>query len=161
LTGSLAGTSPLPEPTPPNPIGAHSYDPGISANGLFWTIPIPEESVDVHLGAGAAVLDAKDIHLFDAFTVANSFMRNPVPVPAVIDSLRIEWSGITKTTQFSSAVPDEQFAGYFLENSATIEVTVTTPPSPGLHGFHFVSDATTASDFAQIGHDHNGSFFPG
>jgi len=48
-------------------------------------------------------------------------------------------------------------SGYFLENSATIEVTVTT--SPGLHGFHFVSDATTASYFAQIGHESNGVFF--
>jgi len=142
-------------------LSAHSYDPGISANGLLWTIPIPEESVDVHLGAGAAVLDATDIPLFDVFTVANSFSKAVPRVPAVINSLRIEWSGITKTTQFSSANPDDQFAGYFLENSATIEVTVTTPPSPGLHGFHFVSDATTASDFAQVGHDHNGSFFPG
>ncbi len=107
------------------------------------------------------MLDATDIPLFDVFTVANSFSKAVPRVPAVIDSLRIEWSGITKTTQFSSANPDDQFAGYFLENSATIEVTVTTPPSPGLHGFHFVSDATTASDFAQVGHDHNGSFFPG
>ena len=117
--------------------------------------------MDVHLGAGGAVLDATEIHLSDVFTVPNSFARNPVPVPAVINSLRIEWSGITKTTQFSSANPDDQFAGYFLENSAAIEVTVTTPPTPGLHGFRFVSDATTASHFAQVGHDHNGSFFPG
>jgi len=117
--------------------------------------------VDVHLGAGEAVLDATNIPLFDAFTIANSFAHMPPPVPAVINSLRIEWSGITKTTQFSSANPDDQFAGYFLENSATIEVTVTTPPSPGLHGFRFVSAATTASHFAQVGHDHNGSFFPG
>jgi hypothetical protein len=156
----LPGTSPLPEPNPPNsPLSAHSYDPGIAANGLFWTIPIPEESVGVHLGEGAAVLEAANIPLRDVFTVANSFSPAGPRVPAVIDSLNIEWSGITKTLQFSDAT--DQFAGYFLENSATIEVTVTTPPSPGLHGFHFVSQATTASDFAQIGHDHNGSFFPG
>jgi len=100
-----------------------------------------------------------NIPLFDAFTVANSFARTPPPVPAVIDSLHIEWSGITETTQFSD--PTDLFAGYFLRNSATIEVTVTTPASGTLHGFHFVSDTTTSSNFAQIGHDHNGAFFPG
>ncbi len=47
----------------------------------------------------------------------------------------------------------------FLERVLSGELT--TPPSPGLHGFHFVSEATTASHFAQVGHDHNGSFFPG
>ena len=50
---------------------------------------------------------------------------------------------------------------YPTRDSAAIEVTVTTPPSSGLNGFRFVSDATTASHFAQIGHDQNGAFFPG
>jgi hypothetical protein len=142
-------------------MSAHSYDPGIAANGVFWTVPIPEESIDVHLGAGAAVLDATDIPLFDAFTVGNSFSQAFPRVPGVIDSLRIEWSGITKTLQVSD--PTDQFAGYFLEGTATIEVTATTPPSGTLHGFHFVSDpgSTSVSHFAQVGHDHNGSFFPG
>ena len=107
------------------------------------------------------MLDITDVPVLDAFTIPNSFARNPVPVPAVIDSLRIEWSGITKTTQFSSADPDDMFAGYFLENSATIAVSVTTPPSGTLDGFHFDSDpaSTTISHFAQIGHEQNGAFF--
>jgi hypothetical protein len=158
----LAGTSPLPEPTDPTgPTGAHSYDPGISENGVFWTTPIPEGSVSAHLGAGEALLDATNIAVLDAFTIPNSFSHAVTPVPAVIDSLRIHWSGITRTVDFSSADPDDQFAGYFLENSATIEVTATTPPSDDLHGFQFVSDpaSTTISHFAQIGHEQNGAFF--
>ncbi len=144
-------------------MSAHSYDPGISANKLFWTIPIPEESVDVHLGAGEALLHVTNISLSDVFTVPNSFSHAKTPVPAVINSLRLEWGGITKTTHFTSTDPNDQFAGYFLENSATIEVTVTTPAANGLDGFRFVSDpaATTISHFAQIGHEHNGTFFPG
>ena len=80
-------------------------------------------------------------------------------MPAVIDSLRIHWSGITNTIDFSD--PVDRFAGYFLENSATIEVTATTPPSDSLHGFQFISDpaSTTISLFAQIGHEQNGAFF--
>jgi hypothetical protein len=144
-----------------SPTGAHSYDPGIAANGVFWTTRIPSGSVQVQLGAGSALLDAENIPVLDAFTVANSFGRSVLPVPAVIDSLRIQWSGITDTIQFSDET--DKFAGFFLENSATIEVTVTTPPSGTLHGFQFVSDpaSTSISHFAQIGHDSNGAFFPG
>jgi len=119
------------------------------------------DSVNVQLGAGSALLDAENIPVHDVFTVANSFGHVVPLVPdAVIDSLRIEWSGITNTIQFSDAT--DRFAGYFLENSATIEVTVTTPPSGSLHGFQFVSDpgSTSISHFAQIGHDSNGAFFP-
>lgn len=116
--------------------------------------------MNVHLGAGEALLDATNIPVRDVFTVPNSFSGAVPPVPAVIDSLKIHWSGITKTIDFSDAA--DRFAGFFLENSATIEVTVTTPPSPGLDGFQFVSDpaSTTISLFAQIGHEQNGTFFP-
>jgi hypothetical protein len=32
----------------------HDYNPHITPNGLFWTIPVPPDSVEVHLGAGNA-----------------------------------------------------------------------------------------------------------
>lgn len=162
MTGSLAGTSPLPEPGTISPNGAHSYDPG-TANGLFWTVPVPEGSIQVHLGAGEALLQLTDFPILDAFTVPNSIDPTHAAgrVPAVIDSLSVHWSGILKTIQFTSTDPDDQFLGSFLENSATIEVTVTTPASDSLDGFRFVSDAasTTISHFAQIGHESNGAFF--
>ena len=117
--------------------------------------------MDVHFDAGKAVLQVKNIPVLDAFTVANSFMRTPSPVPALIDSLRIEWSGVTKTVHFSDST--DKFAGKFKENSATIEVTATTPANSclGTHGFRFVSNAasTTVSHFAQIGKERNGAFF--
>jgi hypothetical protein len=114
------------------------------------------------LGKGAASLELTNIPVFDAFTVPNSL--NPAHplgiVPAIINSLHIEWSGVTDRDEFSD--PTDAFAGLFLEDSATIEVTATTPPSLGKHGFKFVSDpaATTTTNFAQVGHDHNGMFFP-
>jgi len=143
-------------------LGPHSYDPGVSPNGVFWATAIPEDSVEVHLGKGAASLHVTDISVFDAFTIPNSL--NPLHplgrVPATINSLDIEWSGVTRRLQFSDEA--NTFAGFFLENSATIEVSVTTPPSPGRHGFSFVSDpaSTSIRNFAQVAHDHNGSFFP-
>jgi len=155
----LPGTSTLPEPNDPSQIGAHSYDPGIAANGVFWTVPIPEDGISINLGAGRAVLDVANIPLFDAFTVGNSFSKVVPRVPAVIDSLRIEWSGITLTTEFSDAT--DKFTGSYLENSAKIEVTATTPASGSLDGFQFVSHAasTSVSHFAQVAHEQNGSFF--
>jgi hypothetical protein len=142
-------------------LGPHSYDPGITPNGFFWTTPIPEDSVEVHLGKGEATLDVTDVSVFDAFTVPNSLnSAHPLGiVPSTINSLRIHWSGVTRRVQFEDPDPDGLFFGYFLENAATIEVVATTPPSPGKHGFRFVSTATTSSNFAQVGHDHNGSFF--
>ena len=143
-------------------LGPHSYDPGISPSGVFWTTPIPEDGVDVHLGKGAASVHVTDVNVVDAFTVPNSLNPgHPLgQVPATIDTLNLEWSGVTRRVEFSDA--DIGFAGLFLENSCTVEVTATTPPSPGMNGFHFVSDAgsTTVSVFAQVGHDHNGVFFP-
>ena len=161
MSGSLQLTSALPEPGSPagTPNGAHSYDPGIFSTGVLWTIPIPEASISVNLGAGSAVIEARNIPLGEVFTVDNSFSEGVARLPAVFEFLRIEWGGITNRIQFSDAT--DQFSGTFLENSATIEVTATTRPSGSLHGFRFVSAATTASLFAQTGHEHNGSFFTG
>src|SRR2546430_9927829 len=49
-----------------------------------------------------------------------------------------------------------KFRGDFYECSAKIAVSVTTPSETG-HGFHFESDpATSHTDFAQFGTEHNG-----
>jgi hypothetical protein len=79
-------------------------------------------------------------------------------VKGIINSLRLEWRGVQRVTEFADAV--DQFRGHFVENSVQIEVTVTTPLSTG-HGFRFVSDpgATSVSHFAQIGKEENGVFF--
>jgi len=110
-----------------------------------------------------ASLNLTNIPLNDFYTVPNSLNpAHPLGLqPAVINSLDMEWSGVTRRVEFSD--PTIGFAGLFLENSCTIEVTATTAATPTRHGFKFVSDpgSTTVSSFAQVGHDHNGSFFPG
>jgi len=100
--------------------------------------------------------------VFDAFTLANSLtFSRPLGniVKGVVDSLSLEWHGVNRrVTGFSDSV--DKFRGDYVENSAQIEVTVTTPLSTG-HGFKFVSDSgeTSISHFAQIGNEHNGIFF--
>ena len=142
-------------------MGFHSYDAGILQTLVVWVAAIPEGSAHVDLDAGEASLHVKNICVLDTFTVANSLNPNhPMgnPVAAEIQSLDINWTGISRRTSFRS--PTEKFAGNYVENSATIEVTVTTLTSTG-HGFRFVSAParTTVSHFAQIGQERNGAFF--
>lgn len=150
-------------------MGPHSWDPGVSATEVFWTPPISEGGAKVDLGKGKGSLDVKDILVFDAFTVPNSLnTAHPLGrVNAVINSLRMEWNA-TIPKSWTDCV--DAFRGDYLEGSATIEVTATTPPNAastcplktGKNGFRFVSNpaSTSISNFAQIGSEHNGVFFP-
>lgn len=110
---------------------------------------------------GTAELHVRNIcSVFDAFTVANSLTpTHPLGniVSAVIDSLDMAWSGVSRNI-IGFRDPVNRFSGDFFETSATIHVTATTKKSTG-HGFRFVSAATTTVNFAQIGRETNGAFF--
>jgi hypothetical protein len=150
-------------------LGPHSYDPGISESDVFWTTELPERSVHVNLREEEASLHVRNVLVFDVFTVANSLdPHHPIPkVNAVINSLRMHWSGTTNRRSHTDCI--DAFRGNYFEDRATIEVVATTPPAPASacppraarHGFRFVSDPaeTSISLFAQIGREHNGVFF--
>jgi len=122
--------------------------------------------VEVDLDEGEAVLQIENVcRVFDAFTVANSLdPLHPLGlVSAFIKSLRIEWKGMTNKKSFNNG---KTFRGDFVENSATIAVTVRTPETKPPFtpmtedGFQFVADpASIVSNFAQIGHENNGALF--
>jgi hypothetical protein len=147
-------------------LGPHSYDPGTAPSFLLWTIEVPEGSVHVDLDSGEATLHLKNLcSLFDAFTVANSL--NPLHpmglVTSAMKSLRIEWSGIKRVRSFTN---HSTFRGDFVETSARIELDIATPATkppftPAADdGFEFEADpATTVTNFAQIGHENNGTLF--
>ena len=144
-----------------SPLGFHSYDPGIAAGSLvLWGAPYPIGSGKVDIDERTAELQVHNICVFDVFTVPNSFDATHALgiFSAIINSMKIEWSGVTRSVLgFSDAA--NKFRGDFFECSATIAVSVTTPKDTG-HGFHFESDpATTHTDFAQFGTEHNGVFF--
>jgi hypothetical protein len=86
------------------------------------------------------------------------------PVSGIINSLRIEWSGIT--TFETANEPANQMRGTFVEGTASIAVTATTPRTAVTtlsngHGFRFVSDpaSTSVNHFALIGQEQNGVYF--
>ena len=112
--------------------------------------------------AAEASLQLRNFSVLDSFTLPNSFdASHPMglPVAAVFNSLKMRWSGVNRKTSFTSTDPEDHFTGDFIEDTATIEVDVTTLPNTG-HGFRFVSDpaSTSATNFAQIGRERNGKF---
>jgi len=123
---------------------------------------LPPGSAKVDLAGGTASLKANNIcAVFDAFTVANSLSPNrPMGfVSGIINSLDLEWSGVTKSFLGIRDSANHFMGNFFQIGNVTIAVTATTPKSTG-HGFRFVSDpATTTVNYAQIGSESNGSFF--
>jgi hypothetical protein len=132
-----------------------------------WTTEIPDGSIDFDLHDEEASLHVRNVLVFDTFTVPNSLdPHHPIPkVNAVIDSLRIDWSGTITRRSHTDCV--DAFRGNFFDDSATIQVVATTPPSAASvcpprrarNGFRFVSNKTTLVHFAQIGRERNGVFF--
>jgi hypothetical protein len=155
----------------------HGYDPGITPSpgftlpgGLFWIKRIPKEAVDVHLGDGRASMHVKDLPVLDWGSNGNSISGGKLfgkGVPATV-SFDIQWSGITRTVKIGPNDVTDGFAGLFQETGATMswsskQDSQLSPPNANTNGFMFVSDpaGTSKKSFAEIGHDHNGSFLPG
>ena len=150
-----------------SPLGAHSYDPGVSPTLVVWTIPIDEDSVEVDFDAGEAVVQLKNVcSVFDVFAVPNSFdpARGLGFVGATINSLRMHWTGVSKKRSFNNG---STFRATSVENVVgTMAVTATTPPSKPpftpspKDGFTYTSDIkTTTTNFAQIAQVANGALF--
>ncbi len=105
--------------------------------------------------------------MFDTFTVANSLagVKRPVNlVKGIINSLQIEWIG-NGGTPTAANEPVNQMRGTFVETTARIAVTATTPRTAVTslsngHGFQFVSypASTSVSNFAVVGFEQNGIF---
>jgi hypothetical protein len=148
-------------------LGPHSWDGGLSPTNVVWVVRIPPGSAHVDLNQGTASLHVQNAAVFDAFTVPNSLEgvnRTVNPVLGILNALRMEWSGIT--TVETANQPLNKMRGTFVEGTATIEVTATTPRTlvttlSNGHGFRFVSDpaSTSVNHFALIGEEQNGVYF--
>jgi hypothetical protein len=129
----------------------HDYNPGVFPSGLFWTIRIPDESVEIDLDEATASMDMSDLETRDFHDLVNTLQRGP-SVPADV-SFRIRWSGVKARVKLRDDT--NQFVGNFIEDTATVGW------SSHQEGFKFVSDpaSTSTSLFAEIGRERNGVFF--
>ena len=124
--------------------------------GLFWTIEIPREGIDVEPGSGRASMQASNVPILDYGNLPNAlFGGGPSPVPGSV-SFKAVWSGVGQRVNIKNEDPVfGGFAGEFVRNSARMEWTAT------VGDYVFVSSplAASSSSFAEIGKERNGSFF--
>jgi hypothetical protein len=123
--------------------------------GLFWTLQIPANSVQVDLTDGTASYRAAHLPILDYGNLANAlFAGGPNPIPGSV-SFKVAWSGATQSIDINNRDPVfGGFSGTFIRNSAQMEWTAK------VGDFEFVSEPlrTSTSSFAEIGQETNGSF---
>jgi hypothetical protein len=133
----------------------HDFNPGITQNGLFWTVVLPADNVDVDLDAGTATLEVHDLHVTDDYTFENSVLHNigRPSTPAVV-SFQVVWNATGGVNVVDNAA--QQFRGQFRNASARMEYS-------GRAGeFEFqaapLADSTSTED-TELGQESNGSFY--
>jgi hypothetical protein len=130
----------------------NDFNVGIAPSGLFWTVAVSDDGVDVHPGAGTATFALSNFQTRDFHTIGNSIGGGPSD-PAVV-SFAIAWSG-----QGPSLVQTDgsTFSFDSVISSATAEWSALNQTT----GMSFVSDPATSSqsEFAAVGHEKNGVFF--
>jgi len=126
-------------------------NPGIALTGLFWTMAVSENSVDVDFGKGRAELRVEHAEIEDYGNFLNSLSGGPSE-PATV-SFEVHWAGRSARQNVTNAAGEME--GQFIRNAATMEWSATTPK------YKFVSQPanTSSSLFAEIGHERNGAFF--
>ena len=143
----------------------HDYNPHIEANGLFWTVPVASDAVDVDFDDAQASLRVQGLSVFDDHDLANSLTSGlglpaehgfpfvaPVFHSHAIVSFELEWSGLLGTAEIDNTA--QGFKGSFLQTGATIKWSAKQD------GFLFESEAPNPSRnlFAVIGRERNGVF---
>ena len=126
-------------------------NPGISSTGLFWTMALPEESLEVDFGNGRAEFRVERARIQDYGNFVNSLFGGPSE-PATV-SFEVHWAG--RSPRQRVVDPAGEMEGQFIRNAATMEWSATTAK------YEFVSQParTSSSLFAEIGHERNGAFF--
>lgn len=129
-------------------------NPGINPypNGLFWTLRLPSDSVQVNPGAGRATYKAEDIEIADYGNFDNSFGGGP-GLPAIV-SFEVRWSGVHQRLNLKDE--SARFGGEFVRGDAQMSWKAR------IGEIEYVSDPidTSFSSFAELGTERNGVFFP-
>ena len=129
-------------------------NPGIHPfpNGLFWTTQIPDDSVRVRPGDGDAIYRVTNLKIADYGNFDGSFGNGP-STPATVN-FEVRWSGVNQ--RLTIADPVARFGGEFVRGRAQMAWSAI------VGDFEFRSDPieTSTSDFASLGIERNGSFFP-
>src|SRR5690348_13975913 len=130
----------------------HDFNPGIRESGLFWTVPVPEDALEVDFEAGFATLSLHDFDTEDYHNLENALKDGPEVDASV--SFDMKWTATGK--RFNVSDPVHTFAGRY--NLATVDInwSATVPKT----GFSFTSNpASNAQKKSVFGRERNGIFF--
>jgi len=129
-------------------------NPGIQQypDGLFWTMAIPDASVQTNPGAGDAVYQVSNLQIEDYGDFNNS-LGGGAGVPATV-SFEVHWSGVDQRLNIKN--PNARFGGEYVRGSAQMEWSAVA----GHYSFQSDPLNTSSSDFASLGTERNGVFFP-
>ena len=119
---------------------------------MVWTLPVPQESVQTNPGAGKAVYAVSEVDVKDYGNIGNAFAGG-AGAPATV-SFEVRWSGVNDRVNIKD--PVARFGGEFVRGQAQMAWTAD------VGAYHFQSDPieTSSSDFATLGTERNGVFFP-
>jgi hypothetical protein len=131
----------------------HDINGGVLASGLFWTLPLDDDALQVSDDGRRAVLDVEDLEVIESYR-----LFGPNTTPATL-SFHIEWQAtgpFVKRGKDATVAPTDPaaFLARFAVASSTAEFEVSE------FGFSFRSDPGLSTDqgFAEVGRERNGVF---
>lgn len=129
----------------------HDFNPGIrDKTGLFWTVAVPEDALEVDFEDGSAKLSLDDFDIEDYGNLRNALTDGPSVEGSV--SFDMKWTAVGDA--FNVTDPVKMFAGRYRLATVGIDWTATAP------GFSFTSSpASNINRKSVFGRERNGIFF--
>lgn len=127
----------------------HDFNPGIRTGGLFWTMPVAEDALQVDFEDGKARLALTDFDLEDYGNLENALKDGPEVDASV--TFNMTWSA--KGEQFNVTDPVHKFAGRYSLANVDIKWSGSTS------GFEFSSSPGVTQVKSVFGRERNGIFF--
>jgi len=140
----------------------HDFNPGISPEGVFWTVPI-KGGVEVDFEDGTAELEVTNQDVDDYFNVVNALLsqsgqagnHTPTEIPAHV-SFEINWRHVRDRFDVENAA--ESYAASVVLNESRIQWTAHEAAAEGAPSFSFHSTSST-NIFSMLAREKNGRFF--
>jgi len=134
----------------------HDLNPTFAPpTGLFWTIEVSPDAIDVDLAGGSAMLQVNNLPILDHGNIPNALTGMAPATPGSV-SFRVQWSGVEQSVNIrSDSAALGHFTGEFMRNSAQMEWSAQAGP----YQFTSAPLATSSSGWAELGRERNGIFY--
>src|SRR5438045_2430513 len=96
-------------------------------NGLFWTVPISPDAIEMNFGAGTARFRMTNMAIPDFHDFANSIgsAKQPIPTTQASATFDVHWQAAPRPIPLRDAVAG--YGGVFMDSQATMTWSVEQP----------------------------------